>query len=60
MPPAGAVAPDAGEIKSLAAILGRVANPVEPFDFVFVQDALSLSFFGGVRDASGTHRKFGS
>jgi hypothetical protein len=37
-------------MKSLPAILRRVANPVEPFDFAFVQDSLPLSLFASHRD----------
>ena len=35
-------------IKSSPAILRRVANPVEPFGFPFVQDRLPLALFAGV------------
>lgn len=35
-------------IKSSPAILRRVANPVEPFGFPFVQNRLPLSLFAGV------------
>jgi hypothetical protein len=42
----------ASAIKSLPAILRRVANPVEPFSFTFLQDHLPLSLHAGFRDAS--------
>jgi hypothetical protein len=35
---------------SLAAILQRVANPVQPFGFIFIQDTLPLPLPDGFRD----------
>jgi hypothetical protein len=40
-------------MKSLSPILRRVADPVEPFSFVFVQDGLPPSLPDGVRDRLG-------
>jgi hypothetical protein len=45
--PAGSAA---SAIESLPAVLRRVANPVEPFGFTFVQDSLPLSLFAGHGD----------
>jgi hypothetical protein len=39
--------------KLFPAILGRVANPVEPFGLVAVQDGLPLAFLCGVRQGLG-------
>jgi hypothetical protein len=35
------------------AILRRVANPVQPFGFSFVQDRPPLSLLDGIRDGFG-------
>jgi hypothetical protein len=39
--------------RSLPEILRRVANPVEPFGFMFVPDGLQLSPLEGIRDSLG-------
>ncbi len=39
--------------KSLSTILRRVAYPVEPFDFKFVQNALPPPLLGGNRERLG-------
>jgi hypothetical protein len=49
------VAPDTDEAKSFSAILGRVADAVNPFGFAFVADVLLPPLFGGIRDGPG-HR----
>jgi len=40
-------------MKLLAAIFQRVANPVEPFGFTFVQDGLPLPALHGLHDFLG-------
>ena len=40
---------------SLPKILRRVADPVEPFDFTFRQDDLSLPLLDGIADGLGKH-----
>jgi hypothetical protein len=42
----------ASAIKSPPAILRRVANPVEPFGFTFLQNRLPLSLLADLRDDS--------
>jgi hypothetical protein len=45
--------PPTSAIKSSPAILQRVANPIQPFGFTFVQDSLMLSLLDGIRDSFG-------
>jgi hypothetical protein len=45
---------DAG-VKSFPAIFQRIANPVQPFGFVFVQDSLLLPLPDGIRDGFWNH-----
>jgi hypothetical protein len=49
----GLIVPRACGLKSLSKILRRVANPVEPLNFMFVQHDLPSPFPDGIRDRLG-------